>query len=344
MVTVGASWLIARKIVKPLRQMVTVLGIAEREGDLTQRLEVRRQDEIGTLARWFNTFMEKLHDILCQVQSSADHLTTAAHQLSTATGQFSSGAQHQAASLEETAASLEQLSSTVEQNAGHARQASQFAVDSRDAAVHSGQVVTAAVAAMGEINASSKQIADIIGVIDGIAFQTNLLALNAAVEAARAGEQGRGFAVVAAEVRHLAQRSAEAAKEIKGLIQDSVAKVHSGSELVQRSGQALDEIVGSVQRVSTLVADIAMASQEQSAGLGQVNQAVAEMDQVTQATVANTEELTITAQGLARQAEHLQSLVGQFKLAPSPSDSPGAPAVMPAVDTTLGIRVPPIAA
>jgi methyl-accepting chemotaxis protein len=216
--------------------------------------------------------------------------------------------------LEETAASLEEITGTVKQNADNARQANQLAVGSRDTAEKGGEVVTQAVSAMGEINQSSKKIADIITTIDEIAFQTNLLALNAAVEAARAGEQGRGFAVVAAEVRSLAQRSATAAKEIKALIQDSVQKVQDGSELVNKSGQTLQEIVSSVKKVTDIIGEIAAASQEQSGGIDQVNKAVGQMDQVVQSNAAQTEELASTAQSLTAQARQLQALVGRFRI------------------------------
>ena len=214
-----------------------------------------------------------------------------------------------------TTFSSEEITGTVKQNADKAKQANQLAVGSRDVAEKGGQVVVQAVRSMTEINLSSKKIADIITTIDEIAFQTNLLALNAAVEAARAGEQGRGFAVVVSEVRNLAQRSATAAKEIKGLIQDSVQKVEAGSALVNKSGETLNEIVSSVKRVTDIIAEIAAASQEQTTGIDQVNRAVTQMDQVTQANAAQTEELSSTAQSLAAQAEELQAVVGRFKLA-----------------------------
>jgi methyl-accepting chemotaxis protein len=309
------SWLMSRSITRPIaRVLVVVQDIAKGEGDLTQRLEVTSGDEIGELARWFNAFLDTLHGIMAQVKEATNRLATAAQQLSASTEQLSSGTQQQASSLEETAASLEQITGTVKQNADSARQASQLAVGSRDTAEQGGQVVTAAVTAMGEINQASKQIAAIITTIDEIAFQTNLLALNAAVEAARAGEQGRGFAVVAAEVRNLAQRSATAAKEIKALIQDSVQKVEGGSALVNQSGQTLEEIVTSVKRVTDIIAEITAASQEQSQGIEQVNKAVTQMDQVVQSAAVQTEELSSTAQSLAAQAEQLQALVGRFKL------------------------------
>jgi methyl-accepting chemotaxis protein len=316
------GFFIARLISRPLTQTVALLkDLAQGEGDLTKRLAADSKDEVGEMSKWFNTFMDKLHDIIAQVKGAAGHAANASQELSAATEQLASGAQEQASSLEETAASLEEITGTVKQNADNAKQANQLAAGSRDVAEKGGQVVRDAVRSMAEINQASKKIADIITTIDEIAFQTNLLALNAAVEAARAGEQGRGFAVVASEVRNLAQRSATAAKEIKGLIQDSVAKVEAGSELVNRSGETLTEIVGSVKRVTDIIAEIAAASQEQSTGIDQVNQAVTQMDQVTQANAAQTEELSSTAQSLAAQAEELQVLVGRFKLA---SDGPAA--------------------
>ena len=279
-----------------------------------ERLNAREAEWQSLMAQWFNAFMEKLHDIISQVKVTANHAAMASQQVSAASDQLSSGAQQQASSVEETAASLEEMTGTVKQNADSAQHANQLAAGSRDTAEKGGQVVTNAVKAMDEINKSSKKIADIISVIDEIAFQTNLLALNAAVEAARAGEQGRGFAVVAAEVRNLAQRSATAAKEIKGLIQDSVQKVDEGSKLVNQSGTTLEEIVGSVKRVTDIIAEIAAASKEQSSGIDQVNKAVTQMDQVTQSNAAQTDELSSTAQSLAAGAQQLQTLVGRFKL------------------------------
>ena len=337
-VSFGASVVLSRSIVNPLRETVGLLkDIAEGEGDLTRRLQVDRQDEVGELARWFNVFMEKLHEIIGQTKGTAVHVASASHQLWAASEKLSAGAQEHVSSLEETAASLEELSATVKQNADNAREANQLAIGSRDTAEKGGQVVTTAVAAMSEINRSSKKIAEIVTVIDEIAFQTNLLALNAAVEAARAGEQGRGFAVVAAEVRNLAQRSAAAAKEIKALIQDSVQKVQDGSELVTQSGQKLHEIVASVKRVADIIAEIAAASQEQSQGILQVNKAAVQMEQVTQANAVQTEELSSTAQSFAAQAQQLQTIVGRFRLNeatedqgrmaldPAPADNPPLP-------------------
>jgi methyl-accepting chemotaxis protein len=259
------------------------------------------------IAHWFTK-------ALLQVSTIADSVTTASLQLAAASEELATGAQEQASSLEETAASLEQITGTIQQNADNAQQANQLAGNSRDIAEKGGEVVGRAIQGMSEINAASKKIADIISAIDEIAFQTNLLALNAAVEAARAGEQGRGFAVVAGEVRNLAQRSAAAAKEIKGLIQDSVAKVETGTKLVDQSGKTLDEIVSSVKRVTDIVSEIAAASREQAGGIEQVNKAVTQMDQVTQGNASQTEELSGTAESLAAQAGQLQRVVAQFNL------------------------------
>jgi methyl-accepting chemotaxis protein len=306
---------LARRIGARLKQTLAALQqIAQGEGDLTRRLEVKSSDEVGQLAQSFNTFMDKLHAIVSQVKSTASQISAASGQLASASLQLASGSQQQASSLEETAASLEEITGTVKQNAENAKQANQLATGSRDIADRGGQVVTAAVHAMGEITVASKKIADIITAIDEIAFQTNLLALNAAVEAARAGEQGKGFAVVASEVRNLAQRSAVAAKEIKDLIGDSVAKVQSGSELVNRSGQTLQDIVVSVKRVTDIIGEIAAASGEQSSGIDQVNRAVMQMDQIVQSNTAQTEELSSTAQSLMSQARELDALVTKFKL------------------------------
>ncbi len=308
------AYLVRREVAVPLGRMNRVLEAVQTSGDLTVRLDVRRADEIGALSTRFNGFMDTLQGLLGRMRVVAHGVAAAAGQLAAASEQLSSGAQEQASALEETAASLEQITGTIKQNADNARQANQLAVGSHDTAERGGQVVTTAVAAMGEINRASKKIADIITTIDEIAFQTNLLALNAAVEAARAGEQGRGFAVVAAEVRNLAQRSAGAAKEIKALIQDSVGKVEGGSELVNRSGQTLGEIVSSVKRVTEIIAEIAAASQEQAQGIDQVNRAVGQMDGVVQTNAAHSEELSSTAQALAAQAAELQALVGRFKV------------------------------
>ncbi len=306
-----AALLFARAFTSPIRRSVDVLQ-AVAEGDFTVSTELDRHDELGDLARAIDQTVTGVRNALSEVQTVSIAVASAAGELAGASQEISSGAQEQASSLEESAASIEEMTATIKQSADHARQASQLALASRDAAEKGGQVVDGAVAAMSEINQASKQIAEIITAVDEIAFQTNLLALNAAVEAARAGEQGRGFAVVAAEVR--TQRSATASKEIKGLIQDSVKKVESGSALVNQSGQTLDEIVASVKRVTDLVGDMASAAREQSTGIDQINRAVAQMDQVTQGNAAQTEEMSATAQGLTDQAEQLRALVARFRL------------------------------
>jgi methyl-accepting chemotaxis protein len=309
--------------VSPLQALIVQFKqICEGDADLTRRLAVTSRDEVGELARWFNQFMDRLHDIVSRVGQASAEVAGASRQLSEAVDQLSAGAQEHASGLEETAASLEELTGTVKQNADSARQARQAAATSRETAEHGGQVVRAAVASMQELKGASGRIAEIVTLIDAIAFQTNLLALNAAVEAARAGEQGRGFAVVAAEVRSLAQRSATAAREIKALIQDSVQKVHDGSALVEQSGGQLEAIVDSATRVTDIVAEIAAASHQQSAGIDQVNAAVSRMDQVTQGSAARTEELAATAEALALQARQLHELAARFKVAGGAGPAP----------------------
>ncbi len=298
-------------------------------GDLTVRVKLDSQDELGQTGHALNRMLESFHDSMAEVQQAANHTASAAQQLAAGSEQLSSGAQEQASSQEETAASLEEMTSTVKQNADNAHQANQMAVSARNGAETGGQVVKETVGAMEAITASSKKIAEIITTIDEIAFQTNLLALNAAVEAARAGEQGRGFAVVASEVRALAQRSAAASKEIKTLITDAVAKVDEGGALVTKSGTTLTEIVASVKKVADLIAEISAASSEQSQGIEQVNKAVTQMDSVTQQNAAQTEELSSTAQALAAQAEELSAQVAKFKLAHR-ANAPQAPASRPA--------------
>lgn len=327
---IGVGIYIARLIAHPLAQSVSVLESVA-SGDLTRTLDVNTHDEVGVMAKALNEAVVNIKNTLSEVRDAATGVASAAQELASASEELSSGAQEQASSQEETSATIEEISSTVKQNADNARQANQLAAGSRETAENGGRVVNAAVSAMGEINASSKRIADIITTIDEIAFQTNLLALNAAVEAARAGEQGRGFAVVASEVRNLAQRSATAAKEIKGLIQDSVRKVENGSDLVNQSGQTLQEIVASVKRVTDIVAEIAAASHEQAAGIEQVGKAMVQMDQVTQTNSAQTEELSSTAQTLAVHAEQMQALVARFTLESGPRRTTAAAASKPAV-------------
>jgi methyl-accepting chemotaxis protein len=284
------------------------------EGDLTQRVQVRSNDELGQLLHALVTMNDKLVGIVTQVRSGTETIATASSQIAAGNMDLSSRTEQQASSLEETASSMEELTSTVKQNADNARQANQLAITASAIAVKGGTVVAEVVDTMGSINDSARKIVDIISVIDGIAFQTNILALNAAVEAARAGEQGRGFAVVATEVRSLAQRSAAAAKEIKTLINASVEKVEAGSKLVAQAGNTMDEVVHSVRQVTDIMAEISAASNEQSAGIEQVNQAVSLMDQVTQQNAALVEEAAAAAGSLQDQASELAKAVSVFTL------------------------------
>ena len=283
-------------------------------GDLTQTITADYQGTFAKLKDSANTTVANLKQLVEQIKEAVDAITTAAKEIASGNQDLSQRTEQQASSLEETASSMEELTSTVTQNADNARQADQLAASSSDVAVKGGQVVRASVQTMAEISESSKKIADIIGVIDGIAFQTNILALNAAVEAARAGEQGRGFAVVAGEVRNLAQRSANAAKEIKSLITDSVAKVESGTQQVNEAGRTMEEVVTSIKRVTDIMAEISAASLEQSHGIEQVNQAITQMDEVTQQNAALVEEAAAAAESMEEQAEGLSRAVGVFKL------------------------------
>ena len=320
---VAASLLIARSIVRPLGQAVDVARTVA-GGDLGSRIVVDSRDETGQLLEALREMNDSLARVVGEVRSGTDNIATASGQIATGNQDLSSRTEEQASSLEETAASMEQLTSTVKQNADNARQANQLAVSASEVAVKGGTVVGQVVDTMASINESSKKIVDIIGVIDGIAFQTNILALNAAVEAARAGEQGRGFAVVAAEVRNLAQRSAAAAKEIKGLIDDSVGKVQAGSELVGEAGQTMQEIVGSVKRVTDIMGEITAASQEQTAGIEQINQAITQMDQVTQQNAALVEEAAAAAASLQEQAGGLVQAVSVFRMGGASQAAPAA--------------------
>jgi methyl-accepting chemotaxis protein len=299
-------------MVEPLQQTARVVK-ALSEGDLNQSVDGDYAGQFEGLKTAVNSSVANLKQMVTEIRTSADSIGSAAGELSRGNADLSQRTEEMASSLEETASSMEQMTSTVRQNADNARQANQLAAGAREQAEKGGDVVGKAVAAMSAINESSKEIADIIGVIDEIAFQTNLLALNAAVEAARAGEQGRGFAVVAAEVRNLAQRSAGAAKEIKSLIKDSVDKVDEGSRLVDVSGKTLEEIVTSVKKVSDIFAEIAAASEEQSAGIDQVNKAVTQLDEVTQQNAALVEEAAAASESMDDQAQAMTRLVGFFR-------------------------------
>ncbi|WKK15478.1 methyl-accepting chemotaxis protein [Achromobacter insolitus] len=317
-VVIVAVWLAAflfmnRVVLRPLRAVSESFDkIAG--GDLTVRVEVSSTNEIGTLMAAVKRMQESLTRTVSAVRRGVDEINVGSREISAGNTDLSSRTEEQAASLEETAASMEQLASTVKQNADNARQANQLAASASDVAERGGSAVSEVVDTMQEISASSRKISEIVSVIDGIAFQTNILALNAAVEAARAGEQGKGFAVVAGEVRSLAQRSAQAAKEIKGLIEDSVAKVGAGSQQVERAGATMQEIVASVKRVTDIMGEISAASEEQSSGIDQVNRAVSQMDEVTQQNAALVEEAAAAAGSLQEQAERLAEAVAVFKI------------------------------
>ncbi|WP_449466921.1 methyl-accepting chemotaxis protein [Stenotrophomonas humi] len=307
---------------------ISALLLALAHGDLTVTM---RGDFQGVFARMrddANSTIEQLSSIVSRIQQSADSINLAAGEIASGNSDLSRRTEMQAANLEETAASMEELTSTVRQNADSARQANQLAIVTANVASRGGEVVNEVVTTMTGIEQSSRRIADIISVIDGIAFQTNILALNAAVEAARAGEQGRGFAVVASEVRMLAQRSADAAKEIKGLIEDSTGKVAEGSQLVKEAGTTMGEIVASVQRVTDIMAEISAASQEQSAGIEQVNQTVMQMDETTQQNAALVEEATAAARSLEEQANQLDQAVAVFRLEHTHAAGADAPATV----------------
>jgi methyl-accepting chemotaxis protein len=300
-------------------------GIAS--GDLTATIMVGDENNSASLMHAMRTMQHSLASLVDKVRSGTETITTASGEIAAGNIDLSARTEEQASSLEETAASMEELTSTVHTNAENVQQANVLASRASEVALKGGEVVEQVVQTMGSINDSAKRIADIIGVIDGIAFQTNILALNAAVEAARAGEQGRGFAVVASEVRNLAQRSAAAAKEIKGLISDSVERVDAGRRLVNTAGETMQDVVASVKRVTDIMGEISLAGQEQSAGIAQVNQAVAQMDQVTQQNAALVEEAAAAADSMQIQAQQLSQIVSTFRLAKDRQRQPARTAI-----------------
>lgn len=307
------AWIITRSITAPLSAAV---GVAETvaSGDLGTRFAGYPGDEVGDLMRALQTMNGSLSTMVLEVQQGTTSISTASSEIAAGNLDLSSRTEQQASSLEETAASMEELTSTVRQNADNAQQANDLAVAASDVAVRGGAIVGRVVDTMSSIDSSARKIVDIIGVIDGIAFQTNILALNAAVEAARAGEQGRGFAVVASEVRNLAQRSAGAAKEIKALIGDSMTQVNAGTTLVQQAGATMGDVVASVARVTNMMSEITHASQEQRVGIDQVNEAIAQMDQVTQQNAALVEEAAAAAASMQEQAARLAHAAAGFRL------------------------------
>ncbi|MGV7209650.1 methyl-accepting chemotaxis protein [Oxalobacteraceae bacterium A2-2] len=332
------AWILSQAIVLPLRRAVRIARSVA-GGDLRSGIQGISRDETGQMLAALNEMNDALVKIVTEVRQGADTIATASTEISTGNHDLSRRTEQQASSLEETASSMEELTGTVKQNTEHARQANQLAATASAVAVKGGEMVNQVVSTMESISTSSRNIADIIGVIDGIAFQTNILALNAAVEAARAGEQGRGFAVVASEVRTLAQRSATAAKEIKELIDDSVGKVEAGSRQVAEAGSTMTEIVASVQRVTDIMQDIAAASDEQIRGIEQINQAISEMDTVTQQNAALVEQAAAAAEALQEQAANQSRVVSVFQLASdgaragamaAPPAAPARPAASPA--------------
>jgi methyl-accepting chemotaxis protein len=307
------AWRVTRSIAMPLAEAVTVARRVA-SGDLSGHITVNSTDETGKLMQAMKEMTEHLASTISQVRNGTDTIVTASGQIAAGNLDLSGRTEQQASALEETASTMEELTSTVKLNADHARQANQKAVLASEVAVRGGAEVAQVVETMGSIHESSRKIVEIIGVIDGIAFQTNILALNAAVEAARAGEQGRGFAVVATEVRSLAQRSAAAAKEIKTLIANSVDKVDAGSKLVEQAGKTMDEVVVSIRDVTCIMGDITVASNEQSDGIEMVNQAITQMDQMTQQNAALVEEEAAATASLKELADKLASVVSEFKL------------------------------
>ena len=300
-------------MVSPIHDVVRVLG-ALAQNNFTETIFMPYQGAFGKLTNDANTTVNNLTAVIKDIKEAAESVNTASHEIASGNTDLSKRTEQQAASLEETAASMEQLTSAVKLNTDNAKQARQLAESASEVAVQGGEVMTEVVSTMSDISESSKKISDIISVIDGIAFQTNILALNAAVEAARAGEQGRGFAVVASEVRNLAKRSADAAKEIKTLINNSVDKVTIGAGLADKAGQTMNDVVSSVKRVTDIMAEISAASIEQSSGIEQVNQAITQMDDVTQQNAALVEQAAAASESLEEQSQQLNAMISVFKL------------------------------
>ena len=345
------GWSMTSGIVGPTRR-ATEAARRVAAGDLTEDVQTHRRDEMGELLRAIQDMQSSLRRTVSRIRAGAGQVNLASREIAAGNQDLSGRTEQQASALEETAASMQQMTDTVRQNAESARQANQLASAAVGVASRGGKVVNQVVNTMDEISGSSRKIADIIGVIDSIAFQTNILALNAAVEAARAGEQGRGFAVVAGEVRNLAQRSANAAREIKALITQSVERVESGHELVRQAGATMGEVVGGVQRVTDLIAEIHAATSEQTSGITQVNSAVAHLDQGTQQNAALVEQSAAAAESLRRQAEELEQLVATFRLGrldegfgqPDPAIAAPAASVSTHALERPAVSVPPLAA
>jgi methyl-accepting chemotaxis protein len=314
LVGLGLIYVIPRSVILPVQDAVA-LAQSIADGDLTHTVKVHGKDELGHLLGNLDTMQSRLAVVVANVRQGSEAVATSSSEIAQGNHDLSARTESQASALEQTAASMEELSATVKQNADNARQANQLAMNASTVAVRGGDVVTQVVDTMKGINEASRKISDIISVIDGIAFQTNILALNAAVEAARAGEQGRGFAVVASEVRSLAGRSADAAKEIKTLINTSVERVEHGTVLVDQAGSTMTEVVDAIRRVTDIMGEISAASNEQSLGVSQVGEAVTQMDQVTQQNAALVEQMAAAASGLKAQAQDLVQVVAVFKLA-----------------------------
>ena len=327
----GILLILVNRLTRPLRRLGQAMtDMASGDADLSVRLKVSGKDELTVIGQGFNDFVARIHEVLLKVHTNAVNVAESSAEIATGNNDLSARTEQQASSLEETAASVEELTGTVRENADNARQANELAASAQAMAKKSGAVVAKVIETMTSINASSSKIVDIISVIDGIAFQTTILALNAAVEAARAGEQGRGFAVVAAEVRKLAQRSAAAAKEIKVLIDDSVGKVAVGSKLVDEAGLTMQQLVDSVQRVTSIMGEITLATAEQSQGIAQVNEAIGHMDGVTQKNAALVEQAAAAAESLQEQAAQLEEAVSVFKLGDQQEARARRPARKPA--------------